>query len=149
MAAAVGAAAASVAGKEAIAFPRGPVLLSRGKPAESDSEKSAMALHRIPENDSGMGIGATVADRRAAAIQRDEERAAERRKQLEAQASPLNEPHERIRIWEQVHALPLPAARRHRLIGVIAAQTGLTLEQVHEEQQRRAQPAPAPAQPGA
>jgi hypothetical protein len=107
-----------------------------------------MALNRIPDMDPGMRIGASAADLRAAAIKRDEERAAERRKQLEAQASPLNEPHERIRIWETVHAVRLPAAHRHRLVGVIAAQTGLTVEQVQQEQQRRAQPPAALAQPG-
>jgi hypothetical protein len=110
-----------------------------------------MALPRIPDNDFASGMGASAVDRRAAAIKRDEERAAERRKQLEAQVSPLNEPHERIRIWEEVHALSLPLAHRHRLVGVIAAQTGLTVEQVHQEQHRRAHPVVVAAvvQPGA
>jgi hypothetical protein len=67
-----------------------------------------------------------------------EERAAERDRELESQASAIKEPRERIAIWERLHALQLPQAPGHVLVKVIAKQTRLTIGQVHEEQQRRA-----------
>jgi hypothetical protein len=73
----------------------------------------------------------------------------ERRQQaLIEQSSTLNTPQERIRIWEQLHAITLPRDAAHRLIGVIAAQTGLTTAQIREEQQQRAA-APAAARAAA
>jgi hypothetical protein len=39
-----------------------------------------------------------------------------------------------------LHALSLPRSGTHKLLSVIAAQTELTLAQVHEEQARRAAP---------
>jgi hypothetical protein len=73
----------------------------------------------------------------------------ERRQQaLIEQSSTLNTPQERIRIWEQLHAITLPRDAAHRLIGVIAAQTGLTTAQIREEQQQRAA-APAAAKAAA
>jgi hypothetical protein len=72
-------------------------------------------------------------------VQRDAlERAAERDRELESQASDIKGPRERIEIWERLHALPLPPTPAHVLVKVIARQTRLTIGQVHEEQQRRA-----------
>lgn len=79
-----------------------------------------------------------LADRRAQAQRAQDELLAERQKQLATQASPFNAPEERIRIWERLHALPLPRAAGHKLVQVIAMQTDLTIEQVQEEQARRA-----------
>jgi hypothetical protein len=79
-----------------------------------------------------------VADRRAQAQREQEEQAEERRRALAAQSSPLNDPAERIRIWERLHALRLPAAPDHTLIAVVAKQTDLTVQQVRDEQDRRA-----------
>jgi hypothetical protein len=63
----------------------------------------------------------------------------ERRQQaLVEQASTLNTPQARIRIWEQLHAITLPRDSAHRLIGIIAANTGLTVAQVRAEQLQRA-----------
>jgi hypothetical protein len=42
-----------------------------------------------------------------------------------------------------LHAIVLPRDTAHRLIGVIAAHTGLTVAQVREEQQQRAAGPPA------
>jgi hypothetical protein len=67
-----------------------------------------------------------------------EERAAVRSGELAAQASPMNDVEERIRIWERLHALRLPSGADHVLVKVIAAQTRSTVGQVHKEQQRRA-----------
>lgn len=80
----------------------------------------------------------TTAERKAAAQRRYEEYAAERVRQLAGQASPHNTPTERIRIWEQLHQLQLPQDTGHRLVQIIAAQTGLGLAAVYEEQRRRA-----------
>lgn len=66
-----------------------------------------------------------------------QERAALRESELEAQASPAKEPRERIEIWERLHALRLPRSHDHLLVEVIATQTRLTVLQVHEEQRRR------------
>jgi len=80
-------------------------------------------------------------------LARQQAAASERRQQaLTEQASTLNTPQARIRIWEQLHAIALPRDTAHRLIGVIAAHTGLTVAQVREEQvQRAAGPPAAPA----
>ena len=67
-----------------------------------------------------------------------EERAAERDRELESQASAIKDPRERIEIWERLHALHLPQEPSHVLVKVIAKHTRLTVGQVHEEQQRRA-----------
>jgi hypothetical protein len=72
-------------------------------------------------------------------LARQQAAASERRQQaLTEQASTLNTPQARIRIWEQLHAIALPRDAAHRLLGVIAAHTGLTVAQVREEQQQRA-----------
>jgi hypothetical protein len=73
-----------------------------------------------------------------------EDRAAQRDSELESQSSPLHDPQQRIAIWERLHALRLPRTSGHVLIRVIAKQTGLTVGQVHEEQQRRAGTLPQP-----
>jgi hypothetical protein len=78
-------------------------------------------------------------------LARQQAEAAERRQQaLTEQASPLNSAEARIRIWEQLHAIELPRDTDHRLLAVIAANTGLSLAQVRAEQQQRASGANAP-----
>jgi hypothetical protein len=65
--------------------------------------------------------------------------ALERRQQdLQQQSSPQNSPGDRIRIWERLHQLALPVNPAHRLVSIIAANTGLSTEEVHEEQRLRA-----------
>jgi hypothetical protein len=80
----------------------------------------------------------SAADHRDKVLRAAEQRAAERDRELESQASSIKDPRERIEIWERLHALHLPAAPGHVLVKVIAKQTRLTVGQVHEEQQRRA-----------
>src|SRR5579862_9630677 len=60
-------------------------------------------------------------------------------KQLDAQTSALNSPSDRIRIWERRHQIDLPRDPRHRLIKLIAANTGLSAEDVYAEQRLRAE----------
>ena len=88
-------------------------------------------------------------------LAREQAQAAERRQHaLTEQASTLNTPQQRIRIWEQLHAIELPRSSAHRLIDIIAANTGLTVAQIREEQQQRATgrtvepPAATPPAPG-
>lgn len=80
----------------------------------------------------------SVAEFRLRAERAQQERAALRESELEAQTSPVKDARERIEIWERLHALRLPGASNHLLLAVIARQTQLTLAQVQEEQVRRA-----------
>ena len=63
-----------------------------------------------------------------------------KRRELELleQKSPLLAPSERIRLWERLHQLPLPRRSDHCLLADIAADTGLTLGDLHAEQEVRA-----------
>jgi hypothetical protein len=75
-------------------------------------------------------------------IARHQAEALERRQQaLLEQSSTLNAPAVRIRTWEGLHQLAMPRDPTHRLIGVIATATGLSLEEVHHEQRQRLSPA--------
>ncbi|MBV9695825.1 MAG: hypothetical protein JO005_02750 [Gammaproteobacteria bacterium] len=67
-----------------------------------------------------------------------EERMQQRKQALAEQSSAANPPDVRIRAWEKVHALRMPDGSTHPVLGVIANSTGLTLEQIHEEQRARA-----------
>jgi len=77
-------------------------------------------------------------DYRARRALEEEERAQRRRIDLEEQRSNLNPPKVRIRAWEKVHGLRLPADSTHPILEVIAGDTRLTLAEVQEEQQARA-----------
>jgi hypothetical protein len=66
-----------------------------------------------------------------------EERLQQRRLALAEQCSVTNPPDVRVRAWEKVHALRLPGDARHPVLEVIAHGTGLTLEQVRQEQRAR------------
>jgi hypothetical protein len=74
-------------------------------------------------------------------IAREQAEAVEKRQQeLLEQMSERNSAEVRVRIWERVHAVQLPRATNHRLLQVVATQTGLTLDQIRDEQQRRVTP---------
>jgi hypothetical protein len=94
-------------------------------------------------------------DFRARLMHQQAENAARRKVDLAAQSSRLNSAEERIRIWERLHEVNLPRDPAHRLVEIIAANTGLSDEDVRDEQRRRADvrqaraaaavtPAPAP-----
>ena len=68
----------------------------------------------------------------------EQERAEKRRQELAEQRSELNPPDVRIRTWEKVHQLRLPADPTHPILDVIAISTRLTLADVREEQRIRA-----------
>jgi hypothetical protein len=87
-------------------------------------------------------------DFRARLVQHQAETAERRRFDLAEQSSKLKTAEERIRIWERLHEVTLPRDPAHRLVDIIAANTGLTAADVREEQRRRVAPkaaAPAPA----
>ena len=77
-------------------------------------------------------------DFRARLVHQQAEAAERRRMDLAEQSSRLKTAEERIRIWERIHEVNLPKDPAHRLIEIIAANTGLTGSDVREEQQRRA-----------
>ena len=84
--------------------------------------------------------GEPNADFRARIARRQAEAAEIRQRELIEQASTINPPDLRIRIWERLHEISLPRDASHRLLRVIAAQTGLTMAEVQTEQQNRANP---------
>ena len=92
--------------------------------------------------------GEPNADFRARIARRQAEAAELRQRELLEQASAVNSPDLRIRIWERLHDVTMPRDAGHRLLGVIAAQTGLTMAQVQAERQSRASP-PAASPPNA
>ena len=90
-------------------------------------------------------VGESQADCRRRLAQLQAEALERREQEISEQRSPLNTPADRIRIWERRHQLSLPRSPSHRLITVIAANTGLSLEEVRAEQRLRAAAPAAPA----
>ena len=79
-------------------------------------------------------------DFRARLVHQQAEAAERRRTDLAEQCSRLKTAEERIRIWERIHEVTLPRDPAHRLVDIIAANTGLTGADVRDEQTRRATP---------
>src|SRR5271167_2601250 len=75
---------------------------------------------------------------RARLVHQQAEAAERRRMDLAEQSSRLKTAEERIRIWERIHEVALPKDPAHRLVDIIATNTGLTDADVRDEQQRRA-----------
>ena len=70
-------------------------------------------------------------------LQQQADTAERRRQDLKDQASALKTPAARIRVWERLHNARLPKDLSHGLVAVIAANTGLTTDEVHHEQRER------------
>jgi hypothetical protein len=83
------------------------------------------------------GISLDIGDRRAAVLREEQERVEMRQSKIDALTSPFAAPHERIRLWEELHGVRLPRAADHSLVRVIAQRTALTVQQIQEEQRRR------------
>ena len=77
-------------------------------------------------------------DFRARLVHQQAEAAERRRLDIAEQSSRLKTAEERIRIWERIHEVTLPRDPAHRLVEIIATNTGLTDADVRDEQQRRA-----------
>ena len=106
-----------------------------------DTLPSRMELISTPQ------IGESSADYRARMARIQSEAIERRQKELLEQASPLNTPSARIRIWERLHQVELPRNPAHRLIAIIAANTGLSADDVRAEQTSRAAPPALPIAP--
>jgi hypothetical protein len=76
-------------------------------------------------------------DFRARLAHQQAENAERRKLDLAEQSSHLKTAEERIRIWERLHEVILPRDPAHRLLDIIAANTGLTSDDVRVEQRRR------------
>jgi ABC-type phosphate transport system auxiliary subunit len=83
--------------------------------------------------------GESTADFRTRMAARQAEELEHWQKQLAEQTSVLNSPSERIRVWERRHQIDLPLDPGHRLIKLIASNTGLSAEDVYAEQRLRAE----------
>ncbi len=81
---------------------------------------------------------ALIGEHRDRVLHEQAEAAQRRQRDLLEQTSMKHPAEIRIRIWEQLHQMDLPREADHRLLGVIAAQTDLSIEQISREQQRRA-----------
>jgi hypothetical protein len=79
-----------------------------------------------------------IGEHRDKVLHEQAEAAQQRQRNLLEQTSMRHPAEIRIRIWEQLHQMDLPREAGHRLLSVIAAQTDLSVEQVGQEQQRRA-----------
>jgi hypothetical protein len=78
-----------------------------------------------------------VADHRER-MERQRLEAAQRREQERIeQRSEQNSPDARVRIWERLHHLTMPADAAHPILVVIAQQTALSLKDVLEVQRQR------------
>jgi hypothetical protein len=74
---------------------------------------------------------------RSAAQLAEKERTLARQRALDSLTAWDATPAERIRRWEDLHALALPPGAAHPLVAVIVAHTKLTLDDIRDEQQRR------------
>ena len=76
-------------------------------------------------------------DYRARIIKQAAEAAKQRQHDRAEQISEANSPAARIKIWESLHQMVLPQDSNHRVLRVIAARTGLSIEQIRTEQRER------------
>ncbi len=83
-------------------------------------------------------VGETNGDYRERLARVHAEAQERRQQELHEQSSPHNDPSARIRIWERLHQIDLPRDPTHRLIEIIAENTGLSRDDVLAEQQIRA-----------
>ena len=90
------------------------------------------ALQSVP------GEGTEERRRRMALLQA--EAVEQRQRELAEQSSPLNSASIRIKAWERLHQVDLPSNPDHRLVTIIAANTGLSIDEVRDEQSLRAAP---------
>src|SRR5580704_11591048 len=108
-------------------------------PRGGAKQENLLDLTPLPlvNDTSHRAAGDLINDYRARRALEEEERAQRRRIDLEEQRSDLNPPNVRIRAWEKVHGLRMPADSAHPILEVIAGDTRLTLVEVREEQQAR------------
>jgi hypothetical protein len=115
--------------------PRGVIQPSFSARGESMSFDFFVARGRDQLPSSGTGDFAT--DHRARIAHEHKQELERKQQELLEQISEHNTPAQRILIWERRHGLTLPRDSNHPALGIVAAATGLALEQMHEEQRRR------------
>jgi hypothetical protein len=98
---------------------------------ESAEQTDRIASSSVPlAGESNLDYRARVAMHRAEILER-------RHQELNEQASTMIAPAARIKIWERLHQVVLPRTPTHKVLTVIAAHTGLSIEEVRHEQQQR------------
>lgn len=107
-------------------------------------------MHEIPPRNRSVPstlplLGEMQGDHRQRAAILQAEALERRRRELGEQREPSKSAADRIRIWERLHQLLLPPSPGHRLITIIATDTGLSLDEVRNEQRVRAAAKVAPA----
>jgi len=85
--------------------------------------------------------GESTADFRTRIAQHQAEAVESRRRSIAEQTSDAHPPAARIKIWEKLHHVVLPRNPNHRVLRIVAAHTGLTLDEVRAEQRLRLTPA--------
>lgn len=78
-----------------------------------------------------------LSDHRERLAIEEEERVKQRTLQIEELRSEFNSAQVRIRAWEKMHGLSLPANPTHPVLDVITSATGIPLATLREEQQAR------------
>lgn len=97
----------------------------------------------LPDSSSSTRIPSAqdiMSDHRARVLREADEREQRRQQQLNEQRLTSNPPNARIRAWEKAHGLRLPTSPTHPILVLIASDTALTVNQIHEEQQARKTP---------
>jgi len=84
--------------------------------------------------------GETVAEHRIRVGLQQSDRIERRERECQEQRSPNLTAVQRLRLWERLHQLRIPAVLQGTLASVIAGDTGLSVQQVHEAQLERAVP---------
>jgi hypothetical protein len=84
--------------------------------------------------------GESIVDYRTRVVTDQLQIAERKRRDLADQLSVSNAPSARIRAWETAYGLRLPIDDAHPILKVIATVAQLSLEEVREEQRRRAAP---------
>jgi hypothetical protein len=85
--------------------------------------------------------GESIGDYRSRVASDQLEIAERKRRDLADQLSEAHTPQARIRAWESAYGLRLPNDGSHPILKVIASAAKLSLEEIREEQRRRASPA--------
>jgi hypothetical protein len=84
-----------------------------------------------PSNTTAIDI---IREHRARVALEEEERREKRRAAQAEQHDSSSTPDVRIRVWEKLHGLRLPADAAHPILVLIAAQTHLSVAEIQQEQ---------------
>jgi hypothetical protein len=94
---------------------------------------------RAFDTEPSYGAASDVAAERRQRIAAEQAAILERKQRdLTQQTAMSSSPETRIGLWERRHGMSLPRDAAHPVLAFVASSTGLQLEQVHDEQRRRA-----------